>query len=157
MRPATFRFQSPILSGCRARKWYCAATEFPLAKRSGTKSLDVLPLLGREGEDCDHSNGDGDLKLPTLGLSVPLYPGDILIFFASLLPHQVKLLPEEERHKRTVATLFTCAPTQMHLQDEVEKKRKRLEEEEPVGLCRHAVTSNSHTLLSPCPPQRDST
>lgn len=102
----------------------------------------ILMVLGREGDDWDHSGGEGDLKLPTLGLSVPLYPGDILIFFASLLPHQVKLLPEEDRHKRTVATLFTCASTQLHVQDKAEKKRKRLQEEEddePVEGVEHPV------------------
>jgi hypothetical protein len=54
--------------------------------------------------------------LPKLGFSIPLYPGDIFIFYASLLPHQVKLLPDEERHKRTVETLFTCSPTRFHLE-----------------------------------------
>ena len=76
----------------------------------------ILMVLGRKDQDWDHSGGRGDLLLPTLGISVPLYPCDIFIFFASLLPHQVKLLPAEERHKRTVATLFTCAPTRIHLE-----------------------------------------
>lgn len=89
----------------------------------------VLMILGREGDDWDHTDGKGDLMLPTLGLSVPLYPGDVFIFFASLLPHQVKLLPAEERHKRTVTTLFTCAPTQSHIQQTAGQKRKRDEDQ----------------------------
>lgn len=76
----------------------------------------ILMVLGRDGEDWDHSDGNGDIILPTLGLAIPLYPGDIFIFYASLIPHQVKLLPEHERHKRTVATLFTCAPTRKYLE-----------------------------------------
>lgn len=92
----------------------------------------ILMVLGAEGDDWDHSDGKGDLKLPTLGLSVPMYPGDVLIFFASLLPHQVHLLPPEERHKRTVTTLFTCAPTQLHVEEEGARKRKRMEDEEVV-------------------------
>jgi hypothetical protein len=36
----------------------------------------VLMILGAEGEDWDHSDRRGDLLLPTLGLSVPLYAGD---------------------------------------------------------------------------------
>jgi hypothetical protein len=80
----------------------------------------ILMVLGRKDQDWDHSEGQGDIMLPTLGFSIPLYPGDIFIFYASLLPHQVKLLPAEQRHKRTVATLFTCSPTRIHL----ESKRK---------------------------------
>jgi len=76
----------------------------------------ILMVLGSPDNDWDHSQGQGDILLPTLGLSVPLFPGDVFIFYASLLPHQVKLLPEDERHKRTVATLFTCAPTRKHLE-----------------------------------------
>lgn len=78
----------------------------------------ILMVLGKHGQDWDHSNGQGDIILPTLGLAVPLYPGDVFIFYASLLPHQVKLLPEAERHKRTVATLFTCAPTRSYLESQ---------------------------------------
>lgn len=87
----------------------------------------ILMVLGKQGEDWDHSNGDGDIILPTLGMAVPLYPGDVFIFFASLLPHQVKLLPKAERHKRTVATLFTCAPTKDYLEGNTGEKRKRAE------------------------------
>lgn len=85
----------------------------------------ILMILGKEGQDWDHTNGDGDIILPTLGMAVPLYPGDVFIFYASLLPHQVKLLPEDERHKRTVATLFTCAPTKDYLEGNTGEKRKR--------------------------------
>jgi hypothetical protein len=60
--------------------------------------------------------------LPTLGFLIPLYPGNIFIFYASRLPHQAKLLPAAERHKRNVATLFTCLPTRVHL----ESKREAL-------------------------------
>jgi hypothetical protein len=84
----------------------------------------ILMVLGREGQDWDHSDRQGDIMLPTLGLSIPLYPGDIFIFYASLIPHQVKLLPEAERHKRTVATLFTCTTTKKFLQG----KHKQLDE-----------------------------
>lgn len=77
----------------------------------------ILMVLGKENEDWDHSDGKGDILLPTLGLAVPLYPGDIFIFYASLVPHQVKLLPAHERHKRTVATLFTCARTRTYLEN----------------------------------------
>lgn len=90
----------------------------------------ILMVLGKEGQDWDHSDGKGDIILPTLGLSVPLYPGDVFIFYASLLPHQVKLLPEHERHKRTVATLFTCAPTRSYLEGSTGEKRKRPQQED---------------------------
>jgi hypothetical protein len=73
-------------------------------------------VLGDPNNDWDHSTGCGDILLPTLGLAIPLYPGDVFIFFASLLPHQIKLLPEPDRHKRTVATLFTCSRTRSYLQ-----------------------------------------
>lgn len=86
----------------------------------------ILMVLGKEGQDWDHSDGKGDIILPTLGLSVPLYPGDVFIFYASLLPHQVKLLPEHERHKRTVATLFTCSPTRQYLEGTTGEKKRRV-------------------------------
>jgi hypothetical protein len=76
----------------------------------------ILMVLGDPNNDWDHSTGCGDILLPTLGLAIPLYPGDVFIFFASLLPHQIKLLPEPDRHKRTVATLFTCSRTRSYLQ-----------------------------------------
>lgn len=78
----------------------------------------ILMVLGDPANDWDHSAGQGDIILPTLGLTIPLYPGDVFIFYASLLPHQVKLLPEAERHKRTVATLFTCSPTRAYLEQQ---------------------------------------
>ena len=90
----------------------------------------ILMVLGKQGQDWDHSEGKGDIILPTLGLSVPLYPGDIFIFFASLLPHQVKLLPEHDRPKRTIATLFTCSPTRVYLEGgKVGQKRKQRDNE----------------------------
>lgn len=94
----------------------------------------ILMVLGKAGEDWDHSDGKGDIILPTLGLSVPLFPGNVFIFYASLLPHQVKLLPLEERHKRTVVTLFTCSPTRVYLEGHkhTEKKRKRSAVEDDV-------------------------
>ena len=76
----------------------------------------ILMVLTKEGEDWDHSDGKGDIILPTLGLTVFLYPGDVFIFYASLLPHQVRPLPESEGHKRTVATLFTCTPARSYLE-----------------------------------------
>lgn len=76
----------------------------------------VLMVMGEHGKDWDRSNGQGDIVLPTLGISIPLFPGDVFIFYASLLPHRVNALPREEQHKRTVATLFTCAPTRHHLE-----------------------------------------
>ena len=93
----------------------------------------ILMVLGNKDNDWDHSDGQGDIILPTLGLSIPLYPGDIFIFYASLLPHQVKLLPSHERHKRTVATLFTCSPTRVHLKNSEARgiKRKQRDEEIP--------------------------
>lgn len=93
----------------------------------------ILMVLGKEGEDWDHSDGKGDILLPTLGMAVPLYPGDVFIFYASLLPHQVKLLPEPDRHKRTVATLFTCATTRSYLEGHVGHKRKRPAREDSHG------------------------
>jgi hypothetical protein len=84
----------------------------------------ILMVLGNKDNDWDHSEGQGDIVLPTLGLSVPLYPGDVFIFYASLLPHKVKLLPEDQRHKRTVATLYTCAPTREYLEGSTGRKRK---------------------------------
>jgi hypothetical protein len=77
----------------------------------------ILMVLGNPNNDWDHSNGCGDILLPTLGLSVPLFPGDVFIFYASLLPHQVKLLSKADQHKRTVATLFTCTRTREYLEE----------------------------------------
>lgn len=76
----------------------------------------VLMIMGEDGQNWDRSQGQGDIVLPTLGLSVPLFPGDVFIFYASLLPHKVKPLRFEEHHMRTVATLFTCGPTRQHLE-----------------------------------------
>lgn len=76
----------------------------------------VLMVVGNKNDYWDHSDGDGDVILPTLGLSVPLFPGDALVFYSSYLPHQVKLLPEADRHKRIVTTLFTCARTKADLE-----------------------------------------
>lgn len=76
----------------------------------------VLMVMGEDGKHWDQSQGQGSIILPTLGLSVPLFPGDVFIFYASLLPHQVKPLRPEEHHLRTVATLFTCGPTRQHLE-----------------------------------------
>jgi hypothetical protein len=93
----------------------------------------ILMVLGNKEDDWDHSGGEGDIQLPTLGLAVPLYPGDVFIFFASLLPHQVKLLPEADRHKRTVATLFTCSPTRTYLQGGSDGKRQPSRGESSLG------------------------
>jgi hypothetical protein len=72
-------------------------------------------VLGREGQDWDRSDRRGGIVLPTLGLSIPLYPGHIFIFCASLIPHQVKLLPEAEQRQRTVVILLTCTTTKSYL------------------------------------------
>ena len=76
----------------------------------------ILMVLGNPANDWDHSDGSGDILLPTLGMAIPLYPGDVFIFYASLLPHQVKMLPKADQHKRTVATLFTCTRTRQYLE-----------------------------------------
>jgi hypothetical protein len=76
----------------------------------------ILMVMGSSDNDWDRSQAQGDLVLPTLGLSIPLLPGDVFIFYASLLPHKVNMLNASDRHKRTVATLFTCGPTRQHLQ-----------------------------------------
>lgn len=76
----------------------------------------MLLVLGRKDEDWDHSDGKGALELKTLGVRMPLYPGDVVYFQASVLPHMVKRLQEEDRGKRTVMTLFTCHPTAKFLE-----------------------------------------
>lgn len=76
----------------------------------------TLLVLGREGADWDRDTGRGDLLLPTLGLAVPLYPGDVLFFQPALLPHAVNPLRQEEVVHRTVITMFNCEPTMDYLE-----------------------------------------
>lgn len=77
----------------------------------------TLLVLGKDGDDWDHSTGRGDLMLPTLGLSLPLYPGDVVFFQPALLPHQVHPLSGDEVGKRTVITMFNCEPTMAYLEN----------------------------------------
>ena len=76
----------------------------------------TLLVLGRQGADWDRSTGRGDLLLPTLGLAMPLYPGDILFFQPALLPHAVNPLSAAEVTHRTVITMFNCEPTTDYLE-----------------------------------------
>lgn len=72
------------------------------------KIMSILIVAAEEGQDWDHSNQKGDIQLPTLGISVPLYPGDIVFFQSAILPHRVVPLDKEDRHKGNIATCFTC-------------------------------------------------
>ena len=47
----------------------------------------------------------------TLGLALPLYPGDVVFFQPGVLPHLVRTLREQDRTKRLVVTMFNCEPT----------------------------------------------
>ncbi|WVQ69647.1 uncharacterized protein L199_007867 [Kwoniella botswanensis] len=74
-----------------------------------------LLVLGRENLDWDHTDGRGDLLLPTLGLALPVFPGDVVFFQPGLLPHRVVALKPEDAKKRVVITMFTCEPTTDYL------------------------------------------
>jgi hypothetical protein len=71
----------------------------------------TLLVLGRKDNDWNHDNSRGDLLLKTLGLAIPLFPGDVVFFQPSILPHMVKKLAEDDIGKRVVVTLFNCGPT----------------------------------------------
>ncbi|WVQ61872.1 uncharacterized protein L199_006887 [Kwoniella botswanensis] len=75
----------------------------------------TLLVLGRENLDWDHTDGRGDLLLPTLGLALPVFPGDVVFFQPGLLPHRVVALKPEDAKKRVVITMFTCEPTTDYL------------------------------------------
>ena len=76
----------------------------------------TLLVLGKEGDNWDHSTGHGDLLLSTLGLALPLYPGDVVFFQPALLPHAVNPLNPDEVTRRTVITMFNCEPTLDYLE-----------------------------------------
>ena len=76
----------------------------------------TLLVLGRQGGNWDRATGRGDLLLPTLGLALPLYPGDALFFQPALLPHSVNPLRPVEVAHRTVITMFNCEPTMEYLE-----------------------------------------
>lgn len=77
----------------------------------------TLLVLARSGNDWDHGQGRGDLQLRTLGIALPLYPGDVVFFQPSVLPHMVKALKESDAGKRVVVTLFNCMGTGQALRD----------------------------------------
>jgi len=77
----------------------------------------TLLVLARTGDDWNHDDGRGDLILKTLGLAIPLFPGDVVYFQPSVLPHMVKALLESDVGKRVVVTLFNCGPTGKYLRE----------------------------------------
>ncbi|WVW85881.1 hypothetical protein I302_107919 [Kwoniella bestiolae CBS 10118] len=75
----------------------------------------TLLVLGHRNQDWDHSQGQGDLLMPTLGYALPVYPGDVVLFQPGVIPHLVKALNPQDARKRVVITMFTCEPTTDYL------------------------------------------
>ncbi|WVF71050.1 hypothetical protein IAT40_005847 [Kwoniella sp. CBS 6097] len=94
----------------------------------------TLLVLGRKDRDWDHTDGRGDLLLPTLGVALPVFPGDVVFFQPGLLPHLVKALKPEDAKKRVVITMFTCELTTDYL--DMQGIELELAESEPAAPVR---------------------
>ncbi|WVF69425.1 hypothetical protein IAT40_004202 [Kwoniella sp. CBS 6097] len=96
----------------------------------------TLLVLGRKDRDWDHTDGRGDLLLPTLGVALPVFPGDVVFFQPGLLPHLVKALKPEDAKKRVVITMFTCELTTDYLDMQgIELELAESEPAAPVRTC----------------------
>jgi hypothetical protein len=66
-------------------------------------------VLGDKNKKWNSNRHQGSLYLPTLGVVVAMYIGDMVFFNASELPHLVIKVDEAEREYRTVVTTSSCA------------------------------------------------
>ena len=76
--------------------------------------------------DDDPEISKGEIQLPTLGISVPLFPGDTVFFQSAVLPHKIVHRDLSDREKPAIATWLTCQRDGKFLQDAMTALESRL-------------------------------
>ena len=116
-------------------------------------TMTVLLVLSEGDADWDRSNSKGDLQLPTLGFTLPLYPGDVVYFQSAVLPYRIVQLDTNDQKKRTIATCFTCSRSSPFFQnamaelgatspvDPIVKSEEGVSTNVPTGHANHGSSS----------------
>ena len=75
----------------------------------------IILNCGRQSQPWNRTKQQGSLNLPTLGCSIPMNIGDVVLAETACLPHFVTKLDECDINKRLVITAFTCANLAAHI------------------------------------------